>query len=325
MPFKIYNAKTLDDAVADLKSGKVIAFPTETVYGMGADASNVNAVQKVYEVKSRPISSPLIVHIDNPDKAKLLAKNIPSHYWVLAQAFWPGPLTIVLDKSEIVPDIITSGHSTVALRVPFNKLALSCLQHFDQGLVGPSANPFGKISPTCADHVFESFEQKIDGVIDGGISNVGIESTILHLTDNTAKILRHGLITPSMITNVLDPSIRLLQGPSSIPSPGRDKSHYAPDKPMFIVDSQDINEKMTFLSSRYKVIGFGYSKLKFKNWHTLSIDSRIYASQLYNMLHRANKSSADVIVCQKPPNSENWLAIMDRLNKAATNQEMVSS
>ncbi|MCA1778453.1 MAG: threonylcarbamoyl-AMP synthase [Xanthomonadaceae bacterium] len=197
------SAQDLDEAVGILDAGGLVAFPTETVYGLGADASNTRAVSRVFEVKGRPEDHPLIVHLGCSSAIDHWARKIPQAAWRLADAFWPGPMTLVLSRAAGVSDAVTGGQDSIALRVPGHPIAHQLLCRFDGGLAAPSANRFGRISPTTADHVIAELDDSIDAVVDGGACEVGLESTIIDLSGPQAKLLRPGMLSVRSIENVL--------------------------------------------------------------------------------------------------------------------------
>lgn len=225
-------------AAALLRRGKLVAFPTETVYGLGADAFDVRAVARIFEVKDRPRFDPLIVHVADVSWLERLATDVPDAARRLAERFWPGPLTLVLPKTHAVPDLVTAGLPTVAIRVPDHPMALDLLRTIDLPVAAPSANPFGQISPTRAEHVAEQLGNKIDYILDGGACRVGVESTVLQLTGNGPLLLRPGGLPVEEIEPLIGP-IAALRSPEATttegrPSPGMLSRHYAPRTPLVI-------------------------------------------------------------------------------------------
>ncbi|MDD1622255.1 MAG: threonylcarbamoyl-AMP synthase, partial [Methylococcaceae bacterium] len=223
----IVTPESIAHAAELLRQGELVAFPTETVYGLGADASNPEAVAKIFAAKGRPADHPLIVHIARAKQIDDWAEAVPEAALRLAEAFWPGPLTIILNKKAEVPLAVTGGQNTVALRVPANPVALQLLQVFGGGIAAPSANRFGHISPTQAKHVAEELGDSVACILDGGPCAVGVESTIIDLTDKHPAILRPGRITRSQLKAVLQTEIRL-SAQTKIRAPGMMAVHYAP-------------------------------------------------------------------------------------------------
>ncbi|MDH5465104.1 MAG: L-threonylcarbamoyladenylate synthase, partial [Thiovulaceae bacterium] len=220
-------SKHIDQAVRVLKKGGLVAFPTETVYGLGADASNSKAVGRIFTVKGRPADHPLIVHISDAQQLSKWAQNIPDIAWKLAEAFWPGPLTMILPRLPTVSDAVTGGLETIALRVPDHPVALALLESFSGGIAAPSANSYGRVSPTSAADVQEELKDAVDLILDGGRCCIGIESTIVDVSTSTLRVLRPGKITEQEICSVLGHSL-LMPSDISVSHPGNKPSHYAP-------------------------------------------------------------------------------------------------
>lgn len=298
-----------------IKAGGLVAFPTETVYGLGANALNPQAVARIFEAKERPSFDPLIVHIANLDNLQFLTENSDERVYKLAEKFWPGPLTIVLPKSKIVPDIVTSGLNTVGIRMPNNRIALDLIQFAECPIAAPSANKFGKISPTKAIHVKKQLPD-IDYILDGGSTTVGIESTVITLHSDGFVILRQGIITKEELEKVLPPSKQNVCKNEIISSPGNIKSHYSPDKPLYILGeySKVLNTKnAAFLSFGKK------PDSEFKHIEYLSENGNLYeaAANLFEKLHFLEDCDIEFIVAEAVPEEGIGFAIMDRLRKAA--------
>jgi len=298
-----------------IKEGKVVAFPTETVYGLGADALNPMAVAKIFELKKRPSFDPLIVHISDISYIKKLTKNNDDRIYKLAERFWPGPLTIVMTKSEIVPDIVTSGLPTVGIRMPDNKIALELITKSETAIAAPSANLFGRVSPTTAQHVKKQLKG-VDFILDGGKTKVGIESTIIALNEEGFEILRYGLITKEEIKKVI-PICTESKNKKNILAPGMLKSHYSPSKPLFILD-KNILEKI----DRKKVGLLSFSGKDTEGFKivielTKNQDLKEYAVNLFESMHKLEESDVEYIVAEPVPEIGVGLAIMDRLKKAS--------
>lgn len=340
------NAVTFNDlnfAKYTLQSGGIVAFPTETVYGLGADASNAQAVEKVFKAKGRPRNHPLIVHILNHEAISFWAKNIPDCAINLAKTFWPGPLTLVLEKQHHVLNEVTGGQDTVALRAPKHPLTLQLLESF-KGLVGPSANKFGHVSPTLAKHVHDDFKDDIDFVLDGGQCKIGIESTIIKCTHNSIEILRQGSILQEEIERVLkndmisvknkassiistSNSFDSLNSSTRIKVPGMLKSHYAPQKPLLMLNLKDIKtfvKKINEKNNTACILSFtekpSYIEDSFM-WFQVEKNHQTYAQNLYANIRMFDKLNVNYIIIEKIPNSDSWSAILDRLTKASAKSE----
>jgi len=306
----------IKEAAAILQSGGLVAFPTETVYGLGANALNPDAVARIFIEKERPSFDPLIVHISQLEDLSVLCLNVDERIYKLAEQFWPGPLTIVVPKSHLVPDIVTSGLPTVGIRMPRNEIALQLIKAAGFPIAAPSANKFGRISPTTAHHVKKQLPD-VKCVLDGGNCSVGIESTVISLTSQGFKILREGIITRDEISKVIPYSD--VNDNESVPlaSPGLLKSHYSPLKPIYILGKSDP------VNLDYKNAGFiSFSGLvpgEFKRVEYLSkkSDLKEAAVNLFDVLHRMEDSEVDFIVAEPVPERGIGLAIMDRMRKAA--------
>lgn len=306
-----------------IREGGLVAFPTETVYGLGANALNPSAVAKIFTEKQRPSFDPLIVHIASPDEMAMLAKSVDSRVYELAGRFWPGPLTIVLPKSDLVPDIVTSGLPTVGIRIPDNQIALELIRLSGCPISAPSANKFGRISPTTAQHVRKQLPG-VDCILDGGAAKVGIESTVITLNRDGFVILRQGFITASDLKSVLPQSSEPPVSEHQLSSPGLLKSHYSPEKPIFI-DGLRTKDQEKFLERNLKERGAylsfsGKSPEGYKVTEFLSgkSDLKEAAVNLFGALHRLEDNpEIDFIVAEKVPESGIGIAIMDKLKKAS--------
>ncbi len=295
-----------------LKRGGLVAFPTETVYGLGAHAFIPKAVARIFEVKKRPLSDPLIVHIHSFDELKLLVRRIDERVKKLAKAFWPGPLTMVLPKSERVPEIVTAGLDTVAVRMPSHPVARRLIKEAGP-IAAPSANPFSRVSPTKAEHVEEYFGDKIDLIIDGGKCEVGVESTIIDLSEERPVILRLGGVPVEDIEKVIGRvEIRTLTEKPK--APGQLKKHYSPKTPLKIVYGEVKPPK----GVKAGLLAFKEPKPGFEVVEVLSPsgDLREAAANLYEALHRLDKAGVDVIIAEAVPEVGLGKAIMDRLRRA---------
>jgi L-threonylcarbamoyladenylate synthase len=303
-----------------LKKGFPVAIPTETVYGLAANALSGMDVVKIFEAKNRPFFDPLIVHIGINDDPANYALNIPPIASKLMQRFWPGPLTMVLPKKDIIPDIVTAGQDTVGLRMPDHPLTQELLSILDFPLAAPSANPFGYISPTTARHVFDQLGDKIPYIMDGGPCKVGLESTIIGFDDKKPVILRLGGIAVEDIEAVTG-NIELRINQSSNPAaPGQLLSHYAPRKPVFVGDIDmlvDIhkNEKIGIISFQKPYLGYNIIKTWILSDHG-NLDEA--AVNLFHALREADQSGIQVILAEIFPDKGLGRAINDRLKRAAT-------
>jgi L-threonylcarbamoyladenylate synthase len=305
-----------------IQSGGVVAFPTETVYGLGANALNPAAVAKIFSYKERPSFDPLIVHIASVEDIEPLISVSDNRLYMLAEKFWPGPLTIVLPKSDIVPDIVTSGLATVGIRVPDNEIALELIRLSGCPISAPSANKFGRISPTSAKHVRKQLPQ-VDCILDGGTTKVGIESTVITLDKDGFVILREGFITSEDLESVI-PKSKNSSTKYALSSPGLMKSHYSPQKPIFI--ESELTQKGALFLKNNKLINGAYISFSGKTppefskieYLSRSSDLKEAAVNLFGILHRLEESpEIEFIVSESVPEQGIGLAIMDRLRKAA--------
>ncbi len=304
----------IDHAASIIANGGVVAFPTETVYGLGANALNPNAVAKVFALKERPSFDPLIVHIASAESITLLSSCSDPRVFQLAERFWPGPLTIVVPKSTVVPGIVTSDLDTVGIRMPNHPIALELIKKSGCVIAAPSANKFGRVSPTRAEHVLKQLPE-VDYILDGGKTTVGIESTVITLDEEGFIILRHGAITHSHLAQVLKPSgaHKPLKG---LASPGLLKSHYSPNKPLYIAGetSKPIDP------SRAGYIAFGkkpegnYKRVEYLSETGDMVEA---AAHLFEKIHAFEDSDVEYIVADPVPEVGVGIAIMDRLRKAA--------
>lgn len=310
----------IEKAAALLRQGDLVAFPTETVYGLGADASNPEAVAKIFAAKGRPADHPLIVHIPGIEHLERWARDIPPTAHALAKAFWPGPLTLILKRQPNVPDAVTGGQDTVGVRVPGHPLALELLRAFNGGVAAPSANRFGHVSPTTAQHVHDELGDAVAMVLDGGPCRVGIESTIVDLTDPQSRILRPGMIGAADLGRVLGRA----PGTGGEATPrvsGSLESHYAPRTPLALLqpdvvifavrESLAANEKIGIIApmacplSDQRIV-----------WRQIPGDAAGFAHDIYALLRELDSFGLSRIVVQKPPQAENWRAVNDRLQRA---------
>jgi L-threonylcarbamoyladenylate synthase len=313
-------------AVQRLKSGGVVAFPTETVYGLGADARNASAVRRVFQLKGRPSHNPLIVHVAGVAGARSLTREWPPEADALARAFWPGPLTLVLPRGAGLPDEVTAGSPNVAVRSPDHPTALALLVAFDGPLVGPSANPSGRVSPTTADHVRGAFDPADVLVLDGGPCRAGIESTVLRLAGGRAEILRPGLVTPAQIAAIIGrtPVVAGDAAPGEpLDSPGLLRSHYAPRHRAVLTPRAQIAAEVARAGGGVVVLllpGEGSPPRGAASVIQMPGSAVEYAARLYAALREADALEPTVIVIEEPaavgPDAGAWEAILDRLRRA---------
>lgn len=306
----------IQQAVAFLSEGRLIGIPTETVYGLAANALDPLAVARIFEAKRRPTFDPLIVHVPNFEAAALYVKAIPTTLEKLAKAFWPGPVTLLFEKKDIIPDLVTSGLETVAIRVPNHPLTLELLGALDFPLAAPSANPFGYISPTTAQHVVDQLEKEVSMVLDGGPCTIGVESTILQLSNGKIKVLRWGGLSIEDLAP-FDVQIEVNTHSTSNPSaPGMLTSHYSPRKKMKLVSSfSQLNE---FENQR---VGFLTWTSKSQNSRHLTLsengDMAEASKNLFSFLRQLDAMDIDLIIAEKVPDVGLGKAINDRLTRAA--------
>ncbi|KFN43584.1 L-threonylcarbamoyladenylate synthase [Arenimonas oryziterrae] len=311
------NETRIDDAVAALRRGEVIGLPTETVYGLAADASQPAAVAKIFALKGRPADHPLIVHIADADALPMWAATIPPAARQLAQAFWPGPLTLILQRTAHVPDTVTGGQDTVGLRCPAHPLALQVLRAFGGGLAAPSANRFGRISPTTAAHVRDEFGAGVPIVLDGGDCAVGIESTIVDLSGDTPRILRPGMISQAQIEAVIGP-VALGSGVHSPRASGTLEAHYAPRTPMLMLPRAALEneaQQQRALGKRVALLALDALPADSEG-EILPNEATAYAHGLYAALRTLDALGANLLLVERPPEHGDWLAVHDRLRRA---------
>lgn len=302
-----------------LEQGELVAIPTETVYGLAGNAYNPEAIAKIFEVKNRPAFDPLIVHTHTLAEVQKIVKGLPDKAQLLAGRFWPGPLTLLLPKQQIIPDLATSGMDTVAVRIPQQPLTLELLKSLDFPLVAPSANPFGYVSPTTAQHVEDQLGQKIPYILDGGSCSVGIESTIVGFEGDEAIIHRLGGTSREKIESIIG-RVKLMPHSSSNPkAPGMLKSHYSPGKKVIL---GDIHEQLKNYSGKnvgILVFEKAIPGVPLQNQIVLAEDGNLStaAKNLFSALRTMDKMEVDVILAEPVPEHGLGLAINDRLTRAA--------
>ncbi len=304
-----------------LGGGGLVAFPTETVYGLGALALDADAVGRIFAAKGRPANNPVIVHVAEIAEAVAIAAEWPDAAERLARRFWPGPLTLVVPRGAAVPDVTTAGGSTVAIRVPAHPVALAFLRAVGAPVAAPSANRSSELSPTCADHVLQSMDGRIDLVLDAGATPGGIESTVLDVTTAPPRLLRPGLIGPVELEAVVGPISRNI-GPNereALPSPGMLPRHYAPRTPLEcsaegcarVAELLRMGARIGWLTWNEPESAAGLVVVR------MPVDAAGFAAHLYAALHNLDGAGLDRIIVDQLPDSEAWLAVRDRLRRAA--------
>ena len=311
----------LDAAVQALRAGDVVAFPTETVYGLGANAQHAAALQTIYTLKGRPAAHPLIVHLDSARVLHRWAREVPAAAERLAARFWPGPLTLVLPRAVNVLDLVTGGQDSVAVRVPSHPMALQLLRAFGGGIAAPSANRFGHVSPTRADHVREEFGGAVKVVLDGGECQVGLESTIVSCLEGEVRLLRPGRITLAELRQEVGELTSATT--ATVPRvPGSSLAHYAPTTPLRLVADGQIERLATELSRSGKRVGVlaqraPLGSFRHVTWVNGGTRPDNYAHDLYSNLRTLDKTGASCLLVQEVPKDERWDAVRDRLTRAA--------
>jgi len=310
---------TLKDAATSLRSGNLVAFPTETVYGLGVDATNKDAVAHLYQVKGRPSDHPIIVHISSTENLDKWAREIPEYAIKLARTFWPGPMTLILPRTNLAKDFITGNQDNVGIRVPSHSLASALLREFEGqgglGVAAPSANRFGKVSPTTADAVVEELSGYLsptDLILDGGSCEIGVESTIIDCTQDIPEILRPGLVTASMISDLVGlkgNQISAISNKITIKAPGLLRSHYAPKAKVFLSTAPNLGDGFIALSD----IPTPPGAIRLAS----PVDNKEYAQILYQALRLADTRQIPNIIVIPPTGDDLAVAICDRLEKCA--------
>lgn len=309
----------IEEAVEALRAGDLVVFPTETVYGLGANASNPAAVRKIFEVKGRPVDHPVIVHLDNPRYLHRWVSNVPPVAELLAAKFWPGPLTLILPKAENVNDIVTGGQDSIGIRVPSHPMAQQLLTAFGGGIAAPSANRYGRLSPTKPEHVRDELGEAVGIILDGGESPIGLESTIVSCLDNTARLLRPGFITRSQLEQAVG---ELADGGAAPRTPGDRMLHYAPSTPLEIVSSDDLEVRAGEMVARQEKVAVLAMRpplhtQRYMTWINAGKRPDTYAHNLYNHLRTLDRAGCVRILVQELPQDERWAAILDRLQRAS--------
>ncbi|ABC36970.1 L-threonylcarbamoyladenylate synthase [Burkholderia thailandensis] len=322
----------IDEAAALLDAGELVAFPTETVYGLGGDAQNPAAVARIYAAKGRPANHPVIVHLAPGSDPGYWVDSLPADAQKLIDAFWPGPLTLILKRAARIPDAVSGGQDSVGLRCPSHPVAQALLRAFDArrgghgGVAAPSANRFGHVSPTTAQHVRDEFGDAVR-VLDGGPSDVGIESTILDLSRGFPALLRPGDVSPRQIADVLGVAPRLPDG-SDATAPrasGTLKAHYAPRTPLALAAFERLEPLLAAARDAGKPVALVARVSRAGAWaHAQGVhfvaapeDPRVYARELYGLLRALDRAQVARILVEKLPDTVEWIAVNDRLGRAA--------
>ena len=327
-------AAAVKRAADALRAGEVVALPTETVYGLAANALDEKAVANIFQIKGRPANNPIIVHVASVEMAKHCVTDWPAGADKLAKAFWPGPLTLVLPRAREIPGLVTAGGPTVGVRWPGHPLIQAVIRECDFPLAAPSANLSSRISPTTAEHVRQQLGGKISLIIDGGPSQVGIESTVLDLTPllrpktGPPEILRPGMIHAESLAAVcgeVTSDKRPVTGKNSLRSPGLLQKHYSPQAKLFVLDWKDDADLLARLVTCHLSRATGHviahtqipSAEHFENVSVIPHDAEAFARAIYAELHRCDEAGAEWIVVEAPPDLPEWSAIADRLRRAA--------
>lgn len=305
-----------------IKNGGIVVFPTETVYGLGADAFNEKAVEKIFKVKKRPFNDPLILHVSNKEWVFKLVENVPKIAVELMDKFWPGPLTLIFKKSKIVPDITTAGLPTVAIRMPKNSVSLKLIKYSQTPIAAPSANLFGKPSATKMEHVIKDLGNKVDFILDGGEPLIGIESTILDLTKSPPELLRAGALPIKEIASIVD--IKISGHGRAVRSPGMFPKHYSPKAKLIVVKKRDeIVSYIQKLAQKYKkegkkvgILSTEENKNKYSSKFCVKGFGEKYQN-LYSALREFDTEGIKIIIAEGVEENGLGLAVMDRLYKAS--------
>jgi L-threonylcarbamoyladenylate synthase len=308
----LIEASEIARAAELIRAGELVAFPTETVYGLGANALDAAAVEKIYVAKGRPAGSPLIVHVDSVQMARSLVREWPETANLLARKFWPGPLTLVLPKAPQIPGRVTGGLDTVGIRMPAHPIALNLIQAAGVPIAAPSANRFTELSPTTADHVRGSLGDRVSMVLDEGRTQLGIESTVISLADGEPTLLRPGMISRAQIEAVIG-SIRVNgeRAGAAHPSPGMHRKHYSSKTPLFLV--KDARVPAHGRGAYLWITQPGQAAQSIQ----MPTDPHSYGTILYEILHEVDAQNWDWIAVETPPSDGYWAAIADRLQRAA--------
>ena len=317
--------EALELAVAQLRQGEVVAVPTETVYGLAANALEASSVEKIFTAKDRPAQNPIIVHVSSESMARDCVAQWPESAGKLANAFWPGPLTLVLPKADTIPGNVVAGGATVGVRWPSHPFIQQLITACSFPLAAPSANLSNHISPTSAEHVKSQMEGRIPLIIDGGPTQVGIESTVVDLSGDSVRVLRPGMVSMEAIEAVLsDGAITVGKDVGVLKSPGQLERHYAPNARLLVLnwkDEEDLENQISYSRTphdRVHVIAHTHvvGGTRFGRVSVLPREAQAYAQVLYGELHRCDQEGAELICVEAPPDDPEWVAINDRLSRA---------
>jgi len=312
---------SIDKAAALLVAGEVVAIPTETVYGLAGNLFNPSAVEKIYTLKNRPRNNPLIVHVKDMEAALPLITEFPKPLQLLAEKYWPGPLTVLLKKSKLVPDSITAGSDFVAIRVPAHPLTKQLLEQIPFPLVAPSANPFTRISPTKAEHVEHYFGDSIPCILDGGSCSVGLESTIIGMNNDTPLLYREGVLGKLLLESLIGPIEKFNPQKNTILTPGQWPRHYAPLTKTILCKREEI---MLHVKDNTGIIVYKEPLLSVNTnqQHILSETGSLVeaAKNLYQILHHVDKQKYETIICEMLPQEELGNTINERLKRASSSE-----
>lgn len=318
-----FDPEELERAARALRRGELVAFPTETVYGLGADATDEEAVRGIFRAKGRPAGHPLIVHVASARQAEQFAADWPEEARRLAAQFWPGPLTLVVEKVDAIPDVVTGGLSTVGLRSPAHPVARALLEEVGVPVAAPSANPHTRLSPTRARHVLEGLGVAVDVVVDGGPTEVGIESTVLSLVRSSPTILRPGMVGRAELEEVVGPvhvAEDVVESDRPRSSPGRAASHYAPRARLRVRSPQEISADWPDAEERTGLVAIGSAEVQpgGRRDRIFELPGRPdpFARELYDVLHRLDRLGCTEIWVEVPPEGPGWRAVRDRLRRA---------
>jgi L-threonylcarbamoyladenylate synthase len=304
-------SKELRRAAEILRAGGLVAFPTETVYGLGADASSEKAMARLYRVKGRPADHPVIVHFASAAEAFKWGEATKEAK-LLAERFWPGPLTLILRRNEKARDFVTGGQPSVGVRVPSHPIARELLKEFGKPIAAPSANRFGQVSPTTAGHVRDDLGSEVDLVLEGGPSEVGIESTIVDLSSGTPALLRPGRISRAELQKFIE----LGEGGKGPRHSGGLEKHYAPKTPARLVPAHELDREIVGLKAGAAVLAFSRPDERVDFWLRMPRDPETYAQKLYAALREVDGANCRTILIESPPAEPAWEAVLDRLRKA---------
>lgn len=300
-----------------LKRGGLVGFPTETVYGLGANASSRDAVARLYAAKRRPADHPVIVHFADAKAAFQWARDVPEGAQKLAAVFWPGPLTMILKRSPQAGDFVTGAQDAIGLRVPSHPVAQELLRAFGGGIAAPSANRFGQVSPTTATHVKQDLGADVELVLDGGPSEVGIESTIVDLSGEAPVLLRPGRISRPELEKVLGALVQEKRADSPRHSGGLER-HYAPKTPARLVPPHELDREIARLKDKVAVLAFSRPDERVEYWLRLPREPLGYAQKLYAALRELDAAGCESILIETPPDAPEWAGVRDRLMRATS-------